>query len=211
MSKKISAIVAVAAMAFAVAFVASGDAAACDGKTKTASAKSSCSKSATTTASSGCSKSTATTASAGCNKSATTTASAGCCKASGKAAVAGYTKKASASCSKSAGATASAACCKAEKAAAKIAALRGIVDELPYRESKRLVVTGSVACGKCSYHLTESCAPLLKTTDGKVYPLIKSDFVKQMRNSSAAEFKVSSRVRKMGGLSYLDIQAIEAN
>ena len=87
--------------------------------------------------------------------------------------------------------------------------MKEIVDELPYREAKRVVLTGSVACGKCSYNLTESCAPLLKTSDGKVYPLIKSDFVKQMRHSSAAEFKVSSRVRKMGGLSYLDIQAID--
>jgi hypothetical protein len=145
MSKKLMIIGAAAVLVVAVALVAvgdSGDAVACKDQAKASTASSSCSGKAATAAA--CTKS-----ASACVRSA---AAAACCPTSGRAAVAGYTK---AECG--------------EKARAHAAALGEITDEIPYREAKRLVVVGTMACGSCTYKKTASCAPLLKTEDGKVY------------------------------------------
>lgn len=202
---------------------------------KTASA-SSCSKStAAKTASMGCCASGASAKTASmdhCNKSASAAkvASAGECNASAKTASActKSAKTASASgCNKSASAAkiASGACCDGKDAVAgytktgkekkqsheaRFAAIKEITDEVPFREPKRLVLTGSMQCGHCSYDATASCAPLLKTTEGKVYPLLGSDLVKDMRKAGAAEYKVSTRVKKVDGINFLEVTAFEA-
>jgi hypothetical protein len=191
--KKIIVIASAIALVGAVAFVATGsDAFACNKSGKTAEAgytKSSCSSK---TAEAGYTKSSCSSKGA--------TASAGC---SGKSAVAGYEK---AACSKSACAG---ACCSATAQASKQASdVREVTDELPYGNNKRLVLTGSIACGKCTYKTTASCAPLLKTADGKVYPLSpNNNLVNDMKHSKAGSFEVSARVKKSYGTKYLDVVA----
>jgi len=101
----------------------------------------------------------------------------------------------------------SGACCKVSKTDADHAALKGIVDELPFREAKRLVVAGSLECGKCNYKVVSTCAPLVKTADGKVYPLLQNDLVHDMRQNKDGEYKMTTNVRKIEGISYLEVKA----
>jgi len=133
----------------------------------------------------------ATQSASACTRSAAASA---CCATSGKAAVAGYSKDA---CS--------------DKAAAKSAALSEIVDEIPYREAKRLVVAGTMECGSCTYQKTSTCAPLVKTEDGKVYPLVKNHMIKRMRQEKTEQgFELSTRVRKIDGVKYLEVLSYRA-
>jgi len=118
------------------------------------------------------------------------TASAGCCQ--GKEAEAGYSK--------------AQGCCKAEGASQQ-AALKGIVTDLPYAERHRVVVAGTMECGHCTYKATAKCQPLLKTTDGKVYPLLQSNLVKDMRHDKTGTFEVSSNVKVVNGIKYLDVKS----
>jgi len=191
--KKIIVIASAIALVGAVAFVAAGgDAIACDKSGKTAEAgytKSSCSSK---TAEAGYTKSSCSSKGA--------TASAGC---SGKTAEAGYEK---AGCTKTA---CSGACCSGTaKASAQASAVRDVSDELPYGNNKRVVLSGSLACGKCTYQTTTACAPLLKTADGKVYPLSpNNNLVSEMKHSKAGSFEVSARVKKSYGTKYLDVVA----
>jgi len=142
----------------------------------------------------------AKTASSSCTRSATKTAStcsksavaSGCC-ASGKSAVAGYTKTGD----------------EKQNDEERAAALKKVVDELPYRESARIVVAGNMECGHCSYHATASCAPLFKTADGKVYPLAPGNLVDKMNGERGEGFEVTARVRKMDGIKYLDVLTFE--
>ncbi|MDH3199059.1 MAG: hypothetical protein OEO21_12560 [Candidatus Krumholzibacteria bacterium] len=181
MLKKLMIIGAAAVLVLAVALVAagdSGDAVACKDQAKASTASSSCSGKAATAA--------GTKSASACARSA---AAAACCPASGKAAVAGYTK---AECG--------------EKAHANAAALGEITDEIPYREAKRLVVVGTMACGSCTYKKTASCAPLVKTEDGKVYPLVKNHMIKRMHQAETEQgFELSTRVRKFDGVKYLEV------
>jgi len=130
-----------------------------------------------------------------CGKSAKTAAN--CC--AGENAVAGYTK-----------AGADRACCNAAKADKLAAELKTIVDEVPHMERHRVVVAGSMECGHCTYDATGSCQPLLKTTDGKVYPLLKNGLVKRMHKSDAKSFEVSSNVRLINGVKYLEVKSYKS-
>ena len=206
MSKKLIVIGTAVALMFALAIVvAGGDSAlACDKEAKASAASaSSCSKSASaaSVASSACcmGASASVASSSECTKSASY-ASASCCD--GKAAVAGYTKTGDEkACSKEA----------KEATEAHAAAIAKITDEIPYRADKRLVLSGTMQCGHCSYEATESCAPLLKTVDGKVYPLAPGQILTKMKKTEAADgFEVTTRVKKIDGVKYLDVVSFKA-
>lgn len=204
--KKLIAIGAALALAVSVAFVATGNdnAVACNKAAKTAASKDAC-------------NATAKTASTGCDKSAATkTASTRKCSKSAAA------KTASTRCGKPA-AAASECCpggkavaaryCRDEKRKARAehaAALREITDDLPYRENRRLVLTGEMECGYCNYKATGKCAPLLKTADGKVYPLVHDATVDRMHDIHASQYEVSTRVKKTSGVKYLEVQVFKA-
>jgi hypothetical protein len=159
----------------------------------TAALASSCDKSASARTASSCDKSASARTASSCNKAAGAKLASGCC--AGKAAVAGYSKEGKAKAK--------------ETPEEHAAALKAVVDEVPAYESRRVVVTGTMACGHCSLEATATCAPLLKTTDGKVYPLAPSQMVKNMRHSDAAQFHVTSRVKNLYGVKYLDVQAFD--
>lgn len=182
------------------------------GAAVTASMNSGCARSAAIqTAAAGCDKSAAAAAvAAGCDKSANTAVAAGSSCAKGTAVAAGGD-----ACCKSGTATAAGskeACkevCDETKTATAIKA--GTVNELPYRENKRVVLTGAYVCGHCTLHVTDGCSPMFKTADGKVYPLIKNTESSSLRKADTGKgVEIASSVKKIDGVKYLEVKSYKA-
>jgi len=153
---------------------------------------SSCDKTASA-ASAGCTRDASTVAAGGgeaCEKkgASASAAKSGCCESGAKSAKAGGE-----ACSES-----------------KSASLKGVVDELPYRENKRVVLAGSYACGHCTLDKTAECAPMLKTADGKVYPLLKTARSSDMRSVEGKNLEVSGTVKKIDGVKFIDVKSYKA-
>jgi hypothetical protein len=83
------------------------------------------------------------------------------------------------------------------------------VDVVPYREDKRLVLTGSYECGHCGVGATADCSPMFKTVDGKVYPLWNSDRVASLREDNDKNVEIATVVKKVDGVKYLDVKSIK--
>jgi hypothetical protein len=143
------------------------------------------------------------------------------CDKSASAAASGCTRVASATmagshegCTKGASAAA-AGCCDGAKSAAAgekcsestSASLKGVVDELPYRENKRVVLAGSYACGHCTLEKTAECAPMLKTADGKIYPLLKTARASELRAMEGKNVEVSGTIKKYDGVKFIDVKS----
>jgi hypothetical protein len=163
---------------------------------------------------------TAGTGHAGCNSSmAAVAAHEGCTAKTASAAMMaggdGCSKSASAASSDKAaagcceGKTASAAGSGEKCSSAKSASLKGVVDEMPYRESKRVVIAGSYACGHCTLQKTEDCSPMLKTADGKVYPLFQNNHAMEMRSREGKNLEVSGVVKKVDGVKFLEVKSFK--
>lgn len=140
-----------------------------------------------------------------CSKSASSAALAGtksgCSKSASTAALAG-TKS---GCSKGASAAALAGtksgCSKSSASAAEFASI-------PYHETKRVVLKGEAKCGKCTMNLTEACETVFKTADGKFYRLLKSPRVDKLREAESDKgFKIVTRVRRLDGVKYLELES----
>ncbi len=246
MTRKILTIGTVAAFGLATALVGAGDAFACGGSAKTASATKSaeCSKDAVKTASTastqasctaadvaaccakGASKATTAgnvhksmiksamvapgaspvlnTAAFAANVSGTTvTAGGGSCCESKSASAAGHTADATKACDSAAKTAGAAASC--EKSTQTAAAS---VDQIPFREDKRLVLTGAYECGHCGLGATAECSPMFKTADGKVYPLWNSERVAGLRGDKTAKnVEIATVVKKVDGVKYLDVKS----
>lgn len=101
------------------------------------------------------------------------------------------------------------ACCKSAAAKMKvkrIAAVKAVVSDLPYNESKRLVLTGHYVCGKCQLEKFESCQALFKTNDGEIYPLVSNSKVKKLRMMKSSDgFQITTRVKRLDGIKYLEV------
>jgi hypothetical protein len=94
-------------------------------------------------------------------------------------------------------------------ASAQSASLKGKVDEMPYRESKKVVLAGSYACGHCTLQKTEDCSPMLKTADGKVYPLLQNNHAMEMRSKEGKNLEVSGTVKKVDGIKFLEVKSFK--
>ena len=81
---------------------------------------------------------------------------------------------------------------------------------VPYREDKRLVLTGSYECGHCGIGATAECSPMFKTVDGKVYPLWNSDRVASLRQDNDKNVEIATVVKKVDGVKYLDVKSFKA-
>jgi hypothetical protein len=95
------------------------------------------------------------------------------------------------------------ACC----AATKTASLKGLVDEMPYKENKKVTLAGAYACGHCTLAKTEDCSPMFKTADGKVYPLFKNARSSAMKDMEGKNIQVSGSVKKVDGVKYLEVKS----
>lgn len=177
------------------------------GEATAATASGTCTRGAATTAAvhEGCARgASAHTASdaMGCDKS--TTAAAGTCTKSAATAAAG-----DACCKTGAVKTAAAGeGCKAVCDEAKTAsAFKDAVDEIPYRENKRLVLAGSYVCGHCNLKATEGCSPMFKTAEGKIYPLIKNPEAMKLRAADSGKgVEIATSVKKLDGIKYLEVK-----
>ena len=127
------------------------------------------------------------------------------CSSAKTASAAGSSDKAAAGCCESK--TASAAGSDEKCSTAKTASLKGKVDEMPYRESKKVVIAGSYACGHCTLQKTEDCSPMLKTADGKVYPLLQNNHAMEMKSKEGKNLEVSGTVKKVDGVKFLDVKS----
>jgi hypothetical protein len=222
----------VAVFGLAVVFAGVGDssfALACDSAAKTAGATASCCSKdksanaasiegtklkhmrvATASTTGACTRDAAMSASAGgCTRSATTTASMKADCESAHAAAAGSTAMAAGAgscCETKSVKTAAMEGCEAKTATAK-----QTVDTLPYAENRRVVLAGTYECGHCELHMTDDCAPMLKTADGKIYPLLDNARVEAMRAAKCANgVEVSGLVRKIDGVKVIDVKSYRA-
>jgi hypothetical protein len=91
--------------------------------------------------------------------------------------------------------------------ATKTASLKGIVDEMPYKENKRVTLAGSYACGHCTLQKTEDCSPMFKTADGKIYPLLKNARATELKDAEGKSLQVSGTVKKLDGVKYLEVKS----
>ena len=229
----------VSAFGLAVVLAGVGDssfAVACDTAAKTASATASCCSKdksasaasveskklkhmrvATASTAGACTRDAAMSASAGCTRSATTTASmkSDCEAAHASAMAAGAGCETSTAMAAGAG-----SCCESKSAKtaamegcdqAKTAAVKHAVDTLPYAENRRVVMAGTYECGHCALQLTEECSPMLKTADGKIYPLMDNARVEAMRAANCANgVEVSGLVRKIDGVKVIEVKSYRA-
>jgi hypothetical protein len=225
----------VSVFGLAVVLAGVGDssfAVACDTAAKTASATASCCSNdksasaasvegkklkhmrvATASTAGACTRDAAMSASAsGCTRSATTTASMKSdCEAAHAAAAGCETSTAMAAgagscCESKSVKTAAMEGCEAKTASAKHA-----VDKLPYAENRRVVLAGTYECGHCELHLTDECSPMLKTADGKIYPLLHNARVEALREAKCANgVEVSGLVRKIDGVKVIDVKSYRA-
>jgi hypothetical protein len=160
--------------------------------------------SAVTASAAGCDKSTAAAAGPSCDKSTAAAAGAGCANS---AVAAGG----DACCKSKATSAAAKAECQEACEKTKTAAIKGVIDELPYRENKRVVLAGSYACAHCTLKATETCAPMFKTTDGKIYPLIVNPMSAELRGvKSANGLEIATTVKKIDGIKYLEVKSFKA-
>ena len=119
-------------------------------------------------------------------------------------------------CNKSAKAAAAAGCCSKDEAAkagccekaeqAYFDQLKELSDEIPLRENARMTVTGTAVCGHCDLGKTDSCQPMVKTADGKLYALGHGLKVHDMKTLQAGkEVSITGRVKEVHGVSYLEV------
>jgi hypothetical protein len=139
-----------------------------------------------------------------CCDKATAAAAGTACEKGAAAAAAG-----DACCKTGAVKTAAGEACKETCDEAKTAsAFKGAVDELPYAESKRVVLSGAYVCGHCNLKVTEGCSPMFKTADGKVYPLIKNPEASQLRAANEGNgVEIATTVKKIDGVKYLEVKS----
>lgn len=149
---------------------------------------------------------------AGVSGSTVAAGSGSCCESKSAGAAAGastcdkaaamHTAGAGHSCDAAAKTAMSGSCTMSTKTAA------AAVDVVPYREDKRLVLTGMYECGHCELGATAECSPMFKTADGKVYPLWNSDHVTALRKDNTAKnVEIATVVKKVDGVKYLDIKS----
>ncbi|NIO00850.1 MAG: hypothetical protein GTO42_01710 [Candidatus Latescibacteria bacterium] len=120
--------------------------------------------------------------------------------------------KAAAACAKVCAGTK--ACCAKKAAALKAkekATMKAIVSDLPYREATRVVLKGEYICGKCELKKFDYCKAMFKTTDGNIYPLVLNNSVIKMRDlhHSKNGFKITSRVKRLDGIKYLEVSRFQ--
>lgn len=151
------------------------------------------------------------------------TACAATCKTSGKASCAATCMASSkASCTAACKASCADACKGAQKCCPgnqcdacrkKTAeAIKSVSTDLPYHESKRLVLTGEYVCGKCTLSKMEGCQGFFKTAQGDMYPLMPGPRTKMMgkiaHKQDKNKFEIAGRVRVMDGVKYIDVTSV---
>ena len=74
-----------------------------------------------------------------------------------------------------------------------------------------ILLVGALGCGHCAYHVTNECAPALKTADGTIYVLESETEQDKLMGDrfSGKEITVSGTVKKVDGQLVLHTAMIE--
>ncbi len=98
----------------------------------------------------------------------------------------------------------------AKKKAKDIAIMKKVVTDIPFHESTKLVLEGKYVCGKCELEKFDACKAMFETNDGELYPLVHNHVVRSMRKTAAADgFKITTRVKRIDGIKYLEVKRFE--
>lgn len=91
----------------------------------------------------------------------------------------------------------------------KAQAIKALSTPLRYHETKRLVLSGEYVCGKCSLSKLDFCQGFLKTSDGKLYPLLRGPrsrrMMKAVHGEKKAIFEIVAHVKLVQGVKYLEV------
>jgi hypothetical protein len=86
------------------------------------------------------------------------------------------------------------------------------IESIEQREGKTVVLTGRYVCGTCELGLegrSGECQPAFKTKDGKNYLLSSNNLSQRLRAEARdKDVEISSRVRKLDGVKYLEVEVI---
>jgi hypothetical protein len=109
------------------------------------------------------------------------------------------------SCTKSATKTAGSSSTCSKSASTETAKLASI----EAKEGTRVVLTGAAVCGSCDIEVTEACATVFKTADGKYFMLLDSKKAQQLKKAKSEKgFEVVTKVRTLDdGEKYLEVQS----
>ncbi len=109
--------------------------------------------------------------------------------------------------SKAHGKNCTAACCSRTSHVSHAHAVAKVSDVIPDRENKRVVLMGNVICGGCKLEGIKRCQPMLKTKDGKIYPLAGNVKMKKMGGCKGSDtaYEIRGRVKKIYGVKYVDV------
>jgi hypothetical protein len=101
------------------------------------------------------------------------------------------------------------ACCRSAAAKMKakhVSAIKAVVTDLPYNESKRLVLRGKYVCGKCQLQKFEKCQAMFKTESGELYPLISNGKVMKMKKMKSSDgYQITTRIKRIDGIKHLQV------
>lgn len=88
------------------------------------------------------------------------------------------------------------------------------IESIEDREGKTFVLTGRYVCATCDLGAASKngkCQPAFQTKEGKNYLLSKNNLSEQLRGEARdKDVEISSRVRKLDGVRYLEVEAIRA-
>lgn len=78
-------------------------------------------------------------------------------------------------------------------------------------ETASVTMNGTLGCGHCSYHLTETCAPAMKAEDGVVYILESDKDRAELMDHRLdnPEIKVAGRVAEVDGQKVIYTDSVE--
>ena len=78
-------------------------------------------------------------------------------------------------------------------------------------EMASVTLSGTLGCGHCSYHMTESCAPAMKTADGVVYLIEGGEKQQELMDNRLdnPEVKIAGRVTEVDGQKVIYTDSVE--
>ena len=83
------------------------------------------------------------------------------------------------------------------------------IEDLPYREGTRIVLTGRYVCGLCNLRVTEKCQPGFQTKEGQNYLLVTNNLSDKLHGTARDnDVEIVSRVRKLNGVKYLEVDVV---
>ena len=83
------------------------------------------------------------------------------------------------------------------------------IEDLPFSEGTRIVLTGRYVCGLCNLCVTDECQPGFQTKEDQNYLLVTNNLSDKLRDTARdKDVEIVSRVRKLNGVKYLEVDVV---